>query len=321
MIPLRRHVYIRLSSVALLAALTFLSVGGATGQTRSETPSALIRSLSIERRKGDPIIFSFRCGMINGPMWERRTARELVQLGRTAVPFIERAFDSIESKGWQSSLYENAGWLFFAYARILGPAAVPRLQRMAQNPKLTDERRTFDDALALSLGLTSYVSGWGGSPLSLGCRRELPRDALDGLVVSLALGDLVGLQRTLGPEAREALDRGLQTRSWEIIRQQMWRPRPGRHDAVGYRLEIQGPWSEPEETLEQPREEYHGPLLAAERFSLETQFTDSAGKDCARYKVDFLSVKAPPSLIQDIYRINNADIEDLLRFIGRCASE
>jgi hypothetical protein len=240
----------------------------------------------------------------------------LVQLGKTALPDLERAFDSIERKGSQSGF--DMHWLFFAYARILGPAAAPHLLRMTANPKLADARRSLDDALALSLGLTSYVSAAGGKSPSLICRPGLPRDALDKLVVSLGLGDLAGLQKSLGPEAREALDREVQARSWETLRHEIWHLRPGVDYAVGYRFEMDGPWSEPEETLEQPRLEYRTPPLTAGGFSFETQFTDRAGKDCVRYKVDF-TVNDP--LIPRVYLIDNTDIEDLLRAIGRCAAE
>jgi len=308
----------RPSFVALFAVLALLPAGGADGQTGSESASALIRSLSKPRPKGQPIIVRFHCGMITGFLQERQTARELVQLGRTAVPDLERAFDSIEKKGWVSSLYENADWLLFAYARILGPAATPRLQRMWRNPKLADARRSLDDALALSLGLTSYVSAKALPAASSACRPELPRDALDKLVVSLGLGHLAELQKVLGPEAREALDQALYARSWETMRQDFWHVQPGVDYAVGYRFEIQGMWAEPEETLEQPRLEYRRPLSTAGRFSFETQFTDSAGKDCARYNVDFTGADA---MVPLNYRIDNTDIEDLLRSIGRCAAE
>jgi hypothetical protein len=314
----RREFY-RRPLVALLAILASLHVG--SGQTGTGSPSALIRSLSKERPKGRPIIAIFRCGLIDGTLWERRTAGDLVQLGRTALPALERALDSVEKKGWQSDLYENAHWLFFAYARVLGPAAAPRLLRMRKNPKLAEMRRSIDDALALSFRLTSYVSGAGGPSPSLGCRGEQPRDALDQLVESLERGDLTGLQKVLGPEARAALGHDLVSRSWETLRRKSWHLQPGVDYALGYRFEIEGRWSEPEETLEQPREEYRGPLVAADRFSLETQFTNSAGKGCGRHEVDFLTTKTPPSLIQEIYRINNTDIEDLLRSIAACASE
>jgi len=86
--------------------------------------------------------------------------------------------------------------------------------------------------------------------------------------------------------------------------------------AVGYRFEVEGQWSEPEETLKQP-ERYENPRLASGKFSLNTQFTDRAGKDCGRYKVDFVTVRDPRIL--DDYRIDNTDIEALLRTIGSCA--
>ncbi len=185
MVPLRSEIHKPPSSVAMCAVLVLLAVAGAHGQAGSESPSALIRSLSKERPKGQPIVVDFSCGLISGPLWERRTASELVQFGRTAVPDLDRAFDSVESRGWESSLYENAQWLYFAYARILGPAAAPRLQRMMHKPKLAHALRSLDDALALSLGLTSYVSGAAGPSPYLACRREQPRDALDKLIESL----------------------------------------------------------------------------------------------------------------------------------------
>ena len=301
--------------VALVAAMALLG-GRAKGQTDSERASALIRSLSIPRPEKQPIAVSFRCGLITGPLRERKTAAELVQLGRTAVPDLKRAFDSIEKKGWHSSFYQNASWLFFAYARILGPAAVPRLRSMRKNAKLANATRGLDDALALSLGLTSYVSAMGTPSPSLGCRRGQPRDALDKLVASLELGSLDELQKSLGPEARKTLEHDLEVRAWETMRQEIFHMRPGVDYAVGYRFETQGPWSEPEETLVQPNEE--GPLSTADNFELETRFVDSTGKDCGRFEVDFVKVKSP--LIQDIYRIDNANIEDLLRLISRCSA-
>lgn len=310
-----REIHQQPRSVALFAVLALVAVS-ASGQTRSDSASALISSLSPTPPNGKPIIVSFHCGMITGPLWERQTANKLAQLGKTALPDLERASDSIENKGSKSGF--NMHWLFFAYARILGPAAAPRLLRMTKNPKLADTRRSLDDALALSLGLTSYVSDMGGKSRPVICRAQLPRDALDELLVSLGTGDFAGLQKSLGPEARQALDRELQARSWETMRQDIWHLRPGVDYAVGYRFEIPGPLSEPEETLEQPRLEYPMPPLTAGRFSLETKFTDSAGKDCARYRVDF-TVKDP--LIPRIYRIDNTDIDELLRLIGRCASE
>jgi hypothetical protein len=189
------------------------------------------------------------------------------------------------------------------------------LLRMSRNPKLRDALSSLDEAFALSFGLTSYISGSHIPSASSGCRPELPRDVLDKLVVSLMLGDLAELQKVLGPKALEALGQ-LPGRSWETLRRDIWHVRPGVDYAVGYRFEIQGQWSEPEETLEQPRLEYRRPPSAAGSFSLETQFTDSMGKDCARYSVDFTFTDP---IFKSKYLIDNPDIENLLRTIGSCA--
>ncbi len=321
MFALRRELYQRPRLIALFVIVASLQLGIVNGQTGSGSPSALIRSLSKERSKGQPIMVTFRCGLINGPLSERRTDRELVQRGRAALPDLDRALGSLETKGSLSEFDENAQWLFFAYARILGPAAAPRLLKMTKNPKLAYERRSLDDAVALSLGLTSFVSAKAGTSVSVGCRVEQPRDALDQLIQSLERCDLEGVQKVLGPQARHSLSQALETRSWETLCRKVWGLQPGVGYAVGYRFEIQGPWSEPEETLEQPREEYRGPLLTADTFSIDTHFTDSKGKDCTRHNFDFRTLKAPLGLVQDIYRIDNTDIEGLVHSIAACFSE
>jgi hypothetical protein len=299
---------------AILTVLALLAARDANGQAGDQSPSELIRSLSEEPERRP---FMAGCGQTNNA--QRGTARELVQLGRAAVANLDQAFDSIEKKGSKSSLFLNAEWLFLAYARILGPAAAPRLERMTKNAKLASHRRNLDYAFALSFHLTSYVSGHSERAASSFCRRQEPKDALDTLIVSLERNDLPRLESVLGPEARRALDHALQTRSWEAVRQEIWQSRPGVHNAVGYRFDIRGPWSEPEETLGEKEKDYRDTPLTSDSVVLDTQFTNSAGKDCVRYKVDFRRVYDPPGV--SIYKIDSANVEDLLHAIAACTSE
>src|ERR1017187_8383777 len=96
----------RRTVVALLALLAV----SASGQTGDESASALIRSLSPKRPNGKPIVVVFRCGLITGPLQGRQTAIKLVELGKTALPDLERAFDLIEKKESQSGF--DRDWLF-----------------------------------------------------------------------------------------------------------------------------------------------------------------------------------------------------------------
>jgi hypothetical protein len=141
---------------------------------------------------------------------------------------------------------------------------------------------------------------------------------MDQLIVSINQSDRGQLESALGPEARRALDHAVEARSWEAILQEIWHRQPGVKSAVGYRFDIQGPWSQPEETLDEAKGNLVTPI-SSDGFTLDTQFTSRAGKECARYTVNFRRVPEQPGVSK--YLIDNADIEDLLRSIAACASQ
>ena len=88
------------------------------------------------------------------------------QSGRTRVlPDEQVDFASITSEYWTnfraakslSKFATNSGWLLLAYARIRGEDAYPKLMAMTRFDRLRFLRPSLDRAIALSLGLTSFV--------------------------------------------------------------------------------------------------------------------------------------------------------------------
>jgi hypothetical protein len=168
--------------------------------------------------------------------------------------------------------------------------------------------------MALSLGLTSYVSsGREGGRLII-CRRQEPKDALDELLLALERSDRSELESSLGPDARKALDRLLEDKSWEAVHRQLWPAVPTGQSAVGYHFDIRGRWSEPEETLEENRNDGDDPLTSAE-IALDTQFKTSTGKNCAKYVLGFKKVS---QFGRARYLVNNRTLGDLIQSINTC---
>ena len=88
--------------------------------------------------------------------------------------------------------------------------------------------------------------------------------------------------------------------------------------AVGYRFEIAGRWSEPDETLTDREQAFFS------RKSLypviNTVFKDRSGGDCGRFVVRFQSSNDLTSL-WPLYLVDNSDIEALLRMVSLCAGQ
>ncbi|PWU09994.1 MAG: hypothetical protein C5B51_05195 [Terriglobia bacterium] len=243
-------------------------------------------------------------------------ASELAQIGRAAIPDIELALDSVEQEGTSSKFFSAAGWLVFAYSRIQGPSTVPWLTRMIENPKLASYRLVLDHAVALSLGLTSYVSSLRNPEGVFICRRKEPRDALDQLVLSWEQNDRSRLELALGTNATKALNALLTGQSWESMRSEIWTERSSGKTAVGYLFDVPGRWSEPEETLVEVRG-YGDVPLAAASVGIETRFKNDVGLDCATHRINFRKVDEPSGVT---YQIDNSDLKDLLRSIAVCAT-
>jgi hypothetical protein len=188
---------------------------------------------------------------------------------------------------------------------------------MLRSPKLDSLHISLDRAIALSLGLTSYVSSGREAGQMIICRRKEPKDALDEFLLALVRGDRSELESSLGPEARTALDRLLEGKSWEAVYQELWPALPRGQSGVGYRFDIRGRWSEPEETLEQNRDDGDDPLTEPE-VALDSQFTTSTGKNCAKYLGGFKKVS---QFGRARYLVDNTNLKDLISSIGVCFTQ
>jgi hypothetical protein len=259
----------------------------------------------------------FSCGITQEVLRERSVARELASRGKTAVPELDRVLGSIERDGEDSPFFDRSGWFLFAYARAQGPLSVSRLVRMFGSPKLDSLHISLDRAIALSLGLTSYVSSDRESGQMIICRRHEPKDALDEFLLALERGDRSELESSLGPEARMALDHLLERKSWEAVHQELWPTSPSGQSGVGYLFDIRGRWSEPEETLEENRDEGDDPLTEPE-VALETQFKTSSGKDCAK---DVVRFHKGSELGRPKYLVDNTKLGDLISSISICFTQ
>src|SRR5580700_9273428 len=306
------------------ATVALLSASCAIGQTEQRSASDLIRYLTYQSDrpdkhgvKADEITGLFSCGPALGEdRDDRALTRSIVRLGASAVPAVEDALDSFEARGEKSEVAFKAGWLLLAYASIQGPAAVPRLRRLHDKPGFENYAFRLDKAVALALGLTSYVSPLRSFHLcstndsgatsesrapcvapsrevpmhNIRCDRgDEPRDALDRLILAWVTNDPESLEVGLGPRAKAALDQLLQGPTWTAMRADFLPSTPGKSVAMGYRFAALGRWSEPDETLQDTRGpgtlegDYVNPVI-------ETQLVNGSGADCGSLPVNFVQL-------------------------------
>jgi hypothetical protein len=305
-------------SALLVVFVALLLARGGTGQTKQRSPGDLIRYLIYQSERPDreaSLLGLFSCGHVEE---DRAVAASLVKMGISAIPAIEEAIKSIDERGEQSEFAMNAVWLLDAYARIKGPAAQPRLRSLIGNPKLVFLQAGLGDSVALSLGLTSYVSEFKVPTNIVDCSRPLePRHALNQLILAWERNDRPWLEASLGPAARTAMESLLKGRSWASMRAQFWDTKTAGGGAVGYRFAIPGRWSEPEETLEEEAE--NGDLTPSPlNPEIETLFSNASGGDCGRLRIRFLQTQAGGKRGPLPYLVDNPDLGLLLRLIASC---
>jgi len=306
-----------IAAVPLLALVGLLPAIG-MGQTNTASPEDLIRYLTYQsaRSDGDNVRAGiFSCGQITA---QEAAARPLIKLGVSAIPHIERELDSIEELAGGSKYALGAVWLLDAYAEIAGPAAFARLRKMLSNPNLAFLRPGLDRAIALSLTLTSYVSGSHVPGRMIRCdRRGEPRDALSQLILAWERNDCRWIQGSLGPRASGSLTSLLEGRTWAEMRADLWHGASGNDVAVGYRFEAPDWWSRPDATLGKERE--YAALAHPENPDFETRFMNASGGDCGKHRVKFLATPMGAGPGDLMYVVDNSDLEELLRLIGSCA--
>jgi hypothetical protein len=282
----------------VFALLGLLPVGGAMGQIEGRSTSELIRYLTYQSEERPNRLFKeiglFTCGSSMAEDREdQRITDALVKLGVTAIPDLTAAIDNIERNG-ESGWTINANWLLNAYAGIEGAAAFIRLREMLDGRKLPQLQYGLVNAIAASLGLTSYVDS-SSEILErvFYCAGQQPRNALDDLILAWEKDDARALEGSLGLQGKAALNDLLKGRSWSGLRADLWGERVVDQVAVGYRLEDSGVES-------------------------AVFFKTRSGGDCGRRRVIFLRTEDSFALRR--YFIDNSDLGDLLRTIATCAA-
>jgi hypothetical protein len=306
----------------IMLSLGLVFTSGAACQTPEQSPFGLIKFLTYQSDR--PLSAQMGlggCGSVDVKE-EQGAAKRLAEWGASALPDLEDAIDSIERTGQRSRFASGARWLLLAYAEINGPAAFPRFRRLSKQQAFLDV--ALDQAAAVSLSITSYLSPQRVPTRRFLCRRQQPRDGLDQLIVAWQRDDRRLLEASLGPSARGALNSLLQGKTWEELRAALWKGEPG--EGIGYRFDTSGQWSQPEgELKDQKREE--NPTPERSNTDLDTLFKNGSGVDCGRHRVTFSSSPVSDESMSQIigpfstiYLVDSSDLGDLLSLIASCAT-
>jgi hypothetical protein len=299
----------KISLLSRLLLLLLLLGSVAISQPAVPESRELIAKLRHKETPDPSKVQLLTCG---GYAAERRVARELALRGPAALPEIRSNLISIEAQADQNG---GVHWLLLALARIEGTNAYPDLRRILDEPRLAVLSNTADEAIALALGLTSYVSKnrrWG---VLSDCGPSFqPREAMDQLILSTLQANDAELEASLGAATRVAFDR------WRKQKHNIAKAKPG-NPSVGYRIDTAGSWGDPPETLEGAVSIHAGDGPA---YELPVFLKDAAGKDCGRASIRFTNQMTFPLRGGDIpklsFLIDSPDIGYIVEMISSCAS-
>ena len=264
------------------------------------SPSQLVKFVTYQNRSDifDPTL---NC-IATGPAKRDQEAIErLVSLGERSVPALEQEFGAISNKRDDAQYSKNTALLLYAYARIRGAGAFPRLRKMDLSQHFSFAIVSLDGAIAVALGLTSYLSiAHPSLRVLVNCEGQQPSDALGQMIVAWERGDRLWFETSLGETAAHGV--GVKDHDWQAFRRTLWRDVP--NAAVGYKLPIQAHVSNDEK-----------------HFDLETAFYDRNGQNCGHMSINFVqsATPQPPAYLR--YVVDNPNIVEVLRLISACARQ
>jgi hypothetical protein len=277
-----------------------------------ESASRLIEELSRPRNG----LGIFSCGLIaNESAANQSRSLALVKLGPAALPPVRDALESIATLGDRSPFIRAWDELAHVYAKLQGPAAFPTLRSMADH----QPGYGYDGAIALALGLTSYVDASREREQgTVICRAVAPRYPLDRLILAWLQTDLPSLKAGLGPDGRAAMKRMLADRSWSAMLAAVSAEEVPDHPAVGYKFEVAGPWSKAEMNLDgskPPRTVSN--LDFPTNPTIDTRFASRTGNDCGQLRIRFLLDRKDDGWK---YLVDDANLEQILRVLSSCVA-
>jgi hypothetical protein len=281
------------------------------------TPFDLVARLAKTPGGDDELFFGVCNGTANDQQYVT-AARSLLSLGAAAIPAIERAVDELSKEGSASRFASNANLLLFTYAQLEHGRGYQRESTVLGGSNLAFLQDAVNSSIAVSLGLTAYVSfrEWTNiprGPVAVICGPPEPRYALSQLVLAWEGNNRLAFEATLGPSAKSALQVLLAGRRWEEMREDFWRSLPSRV-ALGYRFERRQRWSRPLTPLSTTWDTEDEPQHDTSNPEIETSFVSESGRECAKRRVRFVVAgDVPPRYLMD-----SADVAGLLRDISFC---
>lgn len=283
----KRHIPMRAVPLYLLA-LFVSATASLFAQGRQESVPDLVASLT--KPKLVCVIRGFTTP------YERGQAMALLALGEAAIPQIEEALDSLQQGKTQGTC--GTEWLLYTFARLRKETAYSRLKAMLSNPNLAPLSRGIENAMAVSLQLTSVVSSLGTPDERPGDTRPgiagarsfgyvMPQDSLDRFLLGWIRDRKEDLEASLTPEARDTLRQAVTLRMWNSLRRSFREGLKGQVVEIGYRLR-----------LPPGRVDFPGPESPIDfnppyqkEISGRVEFY-SQGKNCAQQEVRFVDSTA-----------------------------
>ncbi len=231
--------------------------------------------------------------------------KSLMRLGESAVPTLENA--------------PQSSWTLKALALIEGRKALPRIRAVIADPHYADLRPDLDRIVAVLLDFTSSVTSRHGAPVIniedrppqvCGPGQPEPRDALDALIFAWITDDPDEFKRSLGTHARasiESLDL-----SWPDLRARFGPTVIRDVPSVSYRFEGNDSWATPRPLLDPSKAITDLPT------TLVAHFNDRHDQDCGAAPLQFSEIGIGGDA--SLYKVDNADVIEILNVISTCAS-
>ena len=309
MIKLRTISFFRVSALQRTSALIFVVLSARLAVGQSIDAAIAFQSFKDQFQR-DPRV---GCGSI---VHEAALAKSLVQIGPPLLPLIEREFQRASAPG--SNLGFVSVWLEPIYAKIVGSPAFSVLKQRETSSGDGTKRRNLDRALAVSLGITSYVSDTRMAIREISCIRGAgPRSALDQLIVGWLQADLKWLEAALGPVAKTSLQQLILREHWELLRAKLMKG-GGSPIAIGFKFNIPNAWRIAEPALESTEAaDSFEELPDRSTLAIETVFYGSNGVRCGAMPITFNKID---DNMLSTHQVDSMDIEQLLRLLSTCGT-
>lgn len=257
----------------------------------------------------------FRCGQEVASL---EAATALRNHGANAIPQIE-----LEIAGMLSSTSGKPGWYWIigAYVSIQGKQVLPMLREVEERVRHGGPAYAFEDAIATSLNITSYVSATRPIGRNIRCTGGSPlREALDRVILGTLRRNRSWLESGVALNQHGAANVS-RDRIFEDEKMESWFAQPMVNiQAVGYRLEGNDSWSAaPLFLLARTSKEIKpGPSLDTERISRSTQFYNREGAVCGEVTISFRRTTQGDAFPRFV--LERDRIQDIVQIVVKCAA-